>query len=480
MEKREIKKEVFLIAILSCFACLIRIYKLSTLMPFYGDVGRDFLVAKNILTEHQFPLFGPPTSLGWLRLGPLVYYLWALAFLIWGFQPVSIAYLVILFDLGTMVLIYLFGFRFLDRRKGFIAALLYAFSPLAIFHSRIALHTSLSPFFVMLTVLFFSYWLDTKKERFLYLSFFAAGLMLQTHLAMGIIVFCLLFHLLLKEKGAGKIFRSFLFLLIPLIPLLFADFAQKRFMMAKFIAWIPYRVLSFFGILTAKNVFTFKRGLKTIQVFASSIQKTIFLPNQFLSCFLLFISLLYSYRLVKKNKIMKFLLTTILFSAVTFFIHGEPQEHYLIFLVPFFALFLSNFLVDLLKGRFLALAFFLLVFILSINIVSLVRFNYYVTVGVNPLKFSYGIPLGQQIGIMKFIIKDSGDESYQIINPPDMMALTALYENYRYLGWWLGKEEKEDGILKYRIYGRKHAILSLKEGEEMIEFPSTFVVKRIE
>ncbi|MBU3956900.1 hypothetical protein KKI19_01270, partial [Patescibacteria group bacterium] len=91
--------------------------------------------------------------------------------------------------------------------------------------------------------------------------------------------------------------------------------------------------------------------------------------------------------------------------------------------------------------------------------------------------FNYGIPLGQQVEIMRFIIKDSDGEDYQIINPPDAMALTALYENYRYLGWWLGEEEREDGMLKYRIYGRKYSILPLQEGEELIEFPSTYIVK---
>lgn len=462
------------------FAFLIRIYKLSALMPFYGDVGRDFLIAKDIITEHQFPLFGPPTSLSWLSLGPLVYYLWALAFFIGSFHPVSIASIVIFFDLGTIILIYLLGSRFLNRKKGLIAALLYAFSPLAIFHSRIPLHTSLSPFFTSLTILLFSLWLETKKKKFLYSSFFTAGLMLQTHLATGIIALCLLFYLILKEKKIEKIAKSLFFGAIPLMPFLLADIIQKKFMMAKFIAWIPYRFLSFFGILAAKNIFSLERGLETIQVFVNSIQKAIFLPNQFLSILLLLTTLIYSFKLAKKNEIMRFILILALFSGLAFFIHGEPQEHYLVFLVPLFSLFIANFLTDLLTNKLLFIALFLLILIPAINLVSLIRFHYYMDDGMVFPKFNYGIPLGQQIEIMSFIIRDAGEESYQIINPPDAMALTTLYENYRYLGWWLGKEESRDGALKYRIYGRKYSMLPLEEGEEMFEFPSTFVVKMAE
>jgi len=427
VEKIKINKEILLVII--ALACLIRVYKLPELMPFYGDVGRDFLVAKDILTEHKFPFFGPPTSLSWLNLGPLVYYLWAFVFIIGDFHPVSIAYMVILFDLGTIILIYLFGLNFLNRGKALIAVLLYAFSPLAIFHSRIPLHTSLAPFFSMLTILLFSFWLDTKKEKFLYLSFFVSGLMLQTHLATGIIVFCLLFYLLLRERKLRRIFKPLFFMAIPLTPFLISDFIQKRFMMAKFIVWIPYRFLSFFGILTAKNAFTLERGLRTIQVFVNSIQKAIFLPNWLISLFLLLVSIIYSFKLAKKNEIMRFILILALFSGFAFFIHGEPQEHYLVFLVPLFSFFIANFLTDLLTSRLLVIALFLLVLIPAINLVSLIRFHYYMDDGMVFPKFNYGIPLGQQVEIMRFIIKDSDGEDYQIINPPDAMALTTLYEN---------------------------------------------------
>lgn len=473
MKKIKINKEVLFVIIV---ACLIRIYKLPELMPFYGDIGRDFLVAKNIITENKFPLLGPPTSLDWLNLGPMVYYLWALAFFIGGFHPVSIGYLVILFDIGTIVLLYKIGTNFLGKQKGILAAFLYALSPLAIFHSRIPLHTNISPFFSTLTIFLFAFWLRTRKEKFLYLSFFSAGLMLQSHLATGIIVLYLLFYLILKERNFEKLLKSLFFFAIPLIPLLLADFVQKKFMMAKFLVWIPYRALSFFGVFTARNMFTLERGFKTIQVLLGSIQKAIFLPNQYLSLFLLLISLIYFYKLAKKNEIARFILILVLFSGLAFFIHGEPQEHYLVFLAPLFAIFLSNFLRDLLRKQ-LILAVFILVLIPSINLISLIKFHYYVNDGIVTPKFNYGIPLGQQIEIMKFIIKDSGGRNYQIVNPPDMMALTTLYENYRYLGWWLGKEESINGVLKYRIYGRKHAILPLKEGEKIIEFPSTYVVR---
>lgn len=459
------------------FAFLIRVYKLSALMPFYGDVGRDFLITKNIITEHHFPLFGPPTSLSWLSLGPLVYYLWALIFFIGSFHPVSIASVVVLFDLGTIILIYLLGSRFSNRKTGLIAALLYALSPLAILHSRIPLHTSLAPFFASLTIFLFSLWLERKKEKFLYSSFFVSGLMLQTHLATGIIFLCLLFYLILEERKIGKIAKLLFFGAVPLIPLLLADIIQKKFMMAKFIVWIPYRALSFFGILTTKNMFTLERGEKTIQIFTNSIQKAIFLPNQFLSILLLLVAMVYSFKLAKKNNIMRLILILVLFSGFAFFIHGEPQEHYLVFLVPLMVVLLANFFTDLLESRYLPVALFLIILIPSINLVSLIRFHYYMSDGMVFSKFNYGIPLGQQIEIMKFIIKDAGKESYQIINPPDAMALTTLYENYRYLGWWLGKEESRDGALKYRIYGRKYSILPLKEGEEMFEFPSTYVIK---
>src|SRR3989338_6156537 len=65
------KTILFLILLL---AFLLRTYQLSPYLQFLGDEGRDVLVVKRMIVDHNWTLLGPSASVGGFYIGPLYYY----------------------------------------------------------------------------------------------------------------------------------------------------------------------------------------------------------------------------------------------------------------------------------------------------------------------------------------------------------------------------------------------------------------------
>lgn len=131
-------------------------FKIHDLMPFIGDYAWFYISARDVVTEGALPLVGIASSHPWLHQGALWTYM--LAPVLWGFSfdPVSGAYLTILFFIATIVLMYKVGSAVFSKSVGAIAALLYATSPLIVTHARSPYHTSPIPFFCSNLFLFFA------------------------------------------------------------------------------------------------------------------------------------------------------------------------------------------------------------------------------------------------------------------------------------------------------------------------------------
>lgn len=216
---------VFLTAIL-LIAAFLRLYRIGDYMTFLGDEGRDAIVVYNIL-HGQFTLLGPASSVGGFFLGPIYYYFMAPFLYLSNYDPAGPAVMVALFGVATVFLLYMVASEFLGKTAGFVAALLYAISPLIIAYSRSSWNPNPLPFFSILTLYLLYKGVKKNKWFFFVISGISYGVMLQLHyvaLFVGavIIVYVILARLFFYEgkkfiAKVGRIVQDGFFLLIGTI-----------------------------------------------------------------------------------------------------------------------------------------------------------------------------------------------------------------------------------------------------------------------
>ncbi|MBI3366639.1 glycosyltransferase, partial [Candidatus Roizmanbacteria bacterium] len=95
-----------LVLIILSVSAFLNLYKLDTLMMFFGDFGRDYLAARDMLLTGNIPLVGIPSSVVWLHQGPLSIYLISLALKIGNFHPVAPAILYGIIGVTSTLLVY--------------------------------------------------------------------------------------------------------------------------------------------------------------------------------------------------------------------------------------------------------------------------------------------------------------------------------------------------------------------------------------
>lgn len=220
------QKELIFLIVLLIIGGFLRFYRLEDLMTYLGDEGRDMLIVMDILQGKNFPLIGPPTSIGHLYLGPIYYYFVAPFAWIFKMNPVGPAVFVALLGILTIFLIYLTGKIFFGSIAGFFSATLYTFSPLIVKFSRSSWNPNPMPFFSLLVMLGLFYWQKTKKSKYLYLSIFSFSVMLQLHYLVILLIPFLIFVLFKLGnhfRNKKPFFYAFLIFALLLSPLIVFD-----------------------------------------------------------------------------------------------------------------------------------------------------------------------------------------------------------------------------------------------------------------
>lgn len=144
------KKELFFILGVVLLAIVLRFWNFRGYLTFLDDQGRDALVAKQLLVDHDITLLGPRTSVGNMYLGPLYYYA-MVPFLAMTYpDPTGPAYAIAVLGVITVVAVYLIGRKIVGRRAAAIAALLCALTPSAVTLSRFSWQPNPAPFFGLL------------------------------------------------------------------------------------------------------------------------------------------------------------------------------------------------------------------------------------------------------------------------------------------------------------------------------------------
>lgn len=177
-----------LLLVVLALAALLRFYRLPEYMTFLGDEGRDAIVIRNMLQEFDFPLIGPPTSVGNIYLGPLYYYMMAVPMAIFYLNPVAAAGMNAVIGVLIVGLIYYLGKVWFGRSAGLISAYLYAISPVNIIYSRSSWNPNPAPFFA-LTAIFGLYKMHQSGNfLWLILTGLAIGAALQMHYLAAILI----------------------------------------------------------------------------------------------------------------------------------------------------------------------------------------------------------------------------------------------------------------------------------------------------
>lgn len=122
--------------ILTILAGFLRLYRLESGLQFLGDQGRDAIVMKRLLIDHDLPFIGPITSVGNFYLGPLYYYLMAPWLWLFNFNPVGPAFATALIGVITVPALYLVTRAMFSSRVALIAVFLYAFGSVPVLQTR--------------------------------------------------------------------------------------------------------------------------------------------------------------------------------------------------------------------------------------------------------------------------------------------------------------------------------------------------------
>lgn len=245
------------------------------------DVSRDFLVMNDIVKNSHLTLLGPRSgAIPGLFHGPLWFYINLPAFLIGGGNPLLVGWFWFLLSIIFLWIV----FYVANKLFGFTTALLSALllSVNSIVNPSIGLKNFYNPYgAVFLTPLFF--WLfykyiNTLKVKYLIISLFTLGLIIQFQIAFGIpILFAITLFLIhfLSIKKRFFHFVSYFILLIPLSTFILFDIRHDglqiktliQFFQAKgslsssflniFMSRINELILNFFDFLSpGKNLLT--------------------------------------------------------------------------------------------------------------------------------------------------------------------------------------------------------------------------------
>ncbi|MBI5151234.1 MAG: glycosyltransferase family 39 protein [Candidatus Pacebacteria bacterium] len=139
------KTYIFALVILLCSAFL-RLYRFETFVEFLDDQGRDAIIMKKILVNHDITLLGPGTSVGKMYLGPLYYYVMSPFLALTYPSPIGPAVAVALLGVMTSVGVYLVGRNVIGEYGARVGAVLYTFSPIVIKLSRFSWQPNPAPF----------------------------------------------------------------------------------------------------------------------------------------------------------------------------------------------------------------------------------------------------------------------------------------------------------------------------------------------
>ncbi len=245
----------YLLAILIVLNILLSAYWLIMGDIHYDvDVSRDFLVMNDIIYNHHLTLLGPRSgAIPGVFHGPLWFYVNLPAFFIGGGNPLVVGLFWFLLSIVFLTIIYWVSKKLFDPTVAILSVLLLSVN--SIINPSIGLKNFYNPYgAVFLFPLFFWFfyrYTSCMKIKYLILSLFLVGLIIQFQMAFGvpllITIIPLLFYILFKKKKKLHLL-SFFILLIPLSTFILFDLKHN---------WLQLNaVMQFFSSKNSSSVFS--------------------------------------------------------------------------------------------------------------------------------------------------------------------------------------------------------------------------------
>lgn len=366
-------KKYWLVILLGLVSFFMFSYKLQTSVSFEGDLGRDlFEIAK--ISYGNFTLLGQKGSFGGIYTAPYHYYIFLLPFLISGRQLSGIVFFnALLFSLSISFFSLHVTKKF-DKLTGFLSGLALSLMPFIIFSARNPGNgfTPVLFFLFFLTIVYFYDIAEFSWFKILLLGFLFGIIlsMLFVYVTVLLPIFLLIF-LLLKNKKMFILFLIGIFLAFS--PLILFEL-KNNFVMLKN-TFVDRSYLSF---VNNTNIPNGTKLNKNIFLNAVDLGNRI-LPEIRINIYLIFLFLLGSLILFKKNKERLFIITSLLsYLFLTIMLRFQYSTHYLL---PFLTLLIFTFFITVLNIKLSKLVFIIVIAICLINFsiknYSVATRNYY-------------------------------------------------------------------------------------------------------
>lgn len=459
------KYELMLGLILSLTAFL-GLFKIVELMSFIGDQAWFYLSARDMVLKGEIPLVGIASSRPWLHQGPLWTYLLAPFLWISNFNPVSGAYLTMILGILSTLGVYIAGSRFFAKRVGIIASLLYATSPLVVFNMRMPYHTSPIPLFVI-ALIFSLYKIAQNKLSYLPLTLFLLAILYNFEIATvvlwGVVIIVLGYKLLKNEISFKEMINKKLLILsgiglaIPLLPIILYDVRNGFPQTIKFIAWIFYRAISFFGF-NSQHEFSANKIILMLNFLFDNFKKLIFVYSDFISL-VIFIAVafwaIHSFFQKKVKGNMYNLIHFLFFVPLLLIILNQtPSDAYLPILFPTSILIISLFFDHLMRIKKM--------FLSTLSIILIIVFSNIYYMLDNNFAFDHSSKkfiLEKKLQMSKEILNRAKDNEYNLIGKGLGSEHKSFTMSYEYLTFWLGHPPaKPSKNLKFIIQENENGI----------------------
>lgn len=382
------------------FGGFLRFYRLRELTTFGGDQGIDYqFVAQMILTQ-KLHLLGPITHVG-IYLGPLYYYVLIPFFLLFRFDPIAAPFFFALVGTLTVGLVYVLV-RMLLRsdlsarlpaspefqrgeparqvRQGrtfadlfaFLAALLYAVSPVILESSRAPSQPHLVPFFATLLLISIIRIIEKKDKWW---DWAAIGISLGSAIQFHFLTFPLWIFVLtiMAYKGLTfayakvrpcQILLRFVCLMTPMIILLFPWFLfelRNNF-------FISRQILAFLGTGEI-NASPLAMPVRFLDLSWFSISRLLAIDSQFLTVGVL-VCIVAGTILLWKNNLYKLLFAYTVLNLFGIALYKNPfSNHYISAVYPSIVIIASAGIISVFPKRVAALMLILFI------IINLVRYD---------------------------------------------------------------------------------------------------------
>jgi len=448
---------MFLVLLLAGF---LRLYKLDQWMILIGDQGWFYLSARDAILSHTIPLVGIPSSVVWLRQGPLATYLIMIAFLFGNFNPVAPGILFALLDVVTVYLIYNLCKIYFNKTVGLLASAFYATSTLVVVNARMPYHTSAIP---LLSTIFFTltYLVFQKKRNVIFLFFLTLGFLIQLELSNAVLIGVLLIlYIFYKPKiNKNNFIEGILGFLIGILPFLLYDISHRFVQTLGLPLWIINRTRLFFGLTLNKNSTTvnFPNALRVI---SEAIGRIIFPSLYFVAAILFFVALIiFIYKLFKvdKNNQFSFVLIVlwIFVPLLSYGIHSTPGSAYfpLIFapiciMIGYFFWYFST------KFKAMLFVFILLIVYSTFYFFKTSFFTINSDMKILPPygSFTTGLVLKDQEDIASVIVKDANGSKFQLKGGGFYGIFESNIDNYKYLILYQGGRISGSAKVVYTLY----------------------------